>query len=350
MPYLKELSGNQRRQFIDTAQVYDAWRMTDEERRRRFKGSMRWVERNGAHYLLRKMGVHETSLGPRSSETEKTWAAFTTGREENGERLKTLAARLDELARINRAMGLGRVPVIAARILRRCDEKGLLGRQLFVVGTNALFAYEAQAGVRLESSLVASGDIDLLLDTRRHLSFAIAGELKPKGLIGLLQQTDRTFKAPARGYSAVNNDGYFVDLIRAEGKDILRDTSPSALTALPEDMAGVEIFGLNWLINAPKLESVALDERGYPVRMVVIDPRVFALYKAWLSERPGREPIKAVRDKEQAKAAVNIVLDYLRLSFDDPALSVPAVLKEKGVGLIMDTSKTSNRNNEAPAW
>jgi hypothetical protein len=133
---------------------------------------MRWAERNGVDYLLRKARQTERSLGRRSDNTERIYDAFMTGRAANQGRLKGLAARLDELAPLNRAMGLGRVPVIAARILRECDKAELLGEHLIIVGTNALFAYEVAAGVQIQSGLVASGDIDLLYDARRHLSLA----------------------------------------------------------------------------------------------------------------------------------------------------------------------------------
>ena len=167
---LKALSGDQRRQLIDTQQAYEAWRTANEEGNRRFAGSMRWGERNGKEYLLRKIGKTETSLGARSKETEATYEAFLHGRDNNKNRLKSLSARIDELAPVNIAMGLARVPSIAARILRACDERGLLGEQLVVVGTNALYAYEVLAGVHVESGLVASADIDLLYDARRHIS------------------------------------------------------------------------------------------------------------------------------------------------------------------------------------
>ena len=177
-------------------------------------------------------------------------------------------------------MGLDRMPSIAARILRACDAHGLLGEQLIVVGTNAMFAYEALAGVQIESGLVASSDMDLLYDARRHISLAVAG-LAAEGLIGLLKKVDTSF-APLRpkAFRAANRDGYLVDLIRPEAKDVFRDRLPSALSNLSEDLEGVVIFGLSWLINSPKLEAVAIDERGYPVRLVAIDPRAFALHKA----------------------------------------------------------------------
>jgi hypothetical protein len=141
---IMNLSGEQRRQLIDTQQAYDAWRAAKADSNRRFAGSMRWGERNGKEYLLRKIGKTERSLGFRSKETEAAYEAFLRGRSENSDRLAGLSERLDKLAPVNVAMGLGRMPSIGARIVRACDEQGLLGEQLIVVGMNAMFAYEVQ--------------------------------------------------------------------------------------------------------------------------------------------------------------------------------------------------------------
>jgi len=324
-----ELKHDQRRQLIDTQQVYEAWRSARAERDRRFTGSMRWAPRNGTDYLLRKIGSRETSLGRRSSATEAAYEAFNHGRNENRDRLQRLAARLDELAPVNVALGLGRVPEIAARLLRRFDEAGLLGTQLFVVGTNAIFAYEALAGVFVAGGLLATGDIDLLYDARRRMSVALQ-DIRERGLIGLLQQVDQSF-APTRprGFRATNRDGYMVDLIRLEAKDVFRGRLPPSLTNLPDDLEGAAIFGLAWLVNAPKVEAVPLDERGYPLHLVAIDPRVFALHKIWLSKRSDREPLKVQRDIEQARATATIAVRYLRLPFDADALSaLPLELRD----------------------
>lgn len=350
--FFRELSGEQRRQLIDVQQVYGAWRDTNGEKRRRYAGSMRWVDRQGAQYLLRKVGSGETSLGPLSDETQAAYEAFIDGRKANKEKLESLSRRLDAMALVSRAMGLGRIPTIAARIVRRCDEQGLLGQHLFIVGTNALYGYETLAGVQIASGLVASGDIDLLFDARRHLSLAFQKGISESGLIGLLQQVDRSFSLPRpRNFRASNKDGYLVDLIRPEARNVFKDISTTALTNLPEDMEGAAIFGLAWLINAPKVEAVVLDERGYPVRLVVIDPRVFALHKAWVAERPDREPLKALRDREQALAAALIAKRYLRLSFDSPELTaLPASLCEMAPELIEHAEKSDIMSGETPNW
>ncbi len=347
---LKVLSAEQRRQLIDTQQVYEAWRAANEESKRRFSGSMRWGERNGTEYLLRKIGKAETSLGPRSKETDEAHAAFMRGRSDNESRLKGLSAKIDELAPVNVAMGLARVPIIAARILRACDERSLLGEQLVVVGTNALFAYEVLAGVHVDSGLMASGDIDLLYDARRHISLASSG-ISTSGLIGILQQVDESF-APTnpRSFRAANRNGYLVDLIRPEAKDVFRDRLPTALTDLPDDLEGAAIFGLAWLINSPKLVAIPIDEKGYPVRFVVIDPRAFALHKAWVSERKDRDPLKATRDLEQAKAAATIATRYLKKSFEGQDLTaLPKELREIAPKLIEDAD-TPIKPATKPNW
>jgi hypothetical protein len=346
-----DLSGERRRQLIDTQQVYEVWREANQEANRRFGGSMRWVDRNGTEYLLRKTGRSETSLGPRGAETEAAYQAFTKGRKENKSRLQGLSARLDQLAPVNRAMGLGRVPNVAARILRVCDEHSLLGEQLIVVGTNALFAYEVLAGVQVQSDLLATGDIDLLYDARRHISLAVKGDLPASGLIGLLRKADVSFDPlRSRAFRASNRDGYLVDLIRPEAKDVFHDNLPASLTDHLDDLEGAAIFGLGWLVNSPRSEAVAIDERGYPVRMVVVDPRAFALHKAWLSSREDRELLKAKRDLEQAKAAAAIAAQYLRLPFDSKDLeALPGSLRKLAPQLSPTAQEVPERSGK-PNW
>jgi hypothetical protein len=343
-----ELDGVQRRQLIDTQQAFAAWQVAHRDHVHRFAGSMRWVSRNGGDYLLRKIGRTETSLGRRGVETEAAYQAFQSGRDVNSARLKGLSAQIDKLAPINRAMGLGRVPATAARVLRVMDEHGLLGTRLFVVGTNAIYAYEAVAGVQFATALTASGDIDLLLDARRRISLAFQDHRK-RGLIGLLKKADPSFTAEGRSFRAFNKEGYRVDLIRPEPKNVFRSKLPVGISDLAEDLEGAPIFGLDWLINAPKFEAVALDVRGYPVRLVAADPRAFALHKAWISSKPDREPIKAKRDMAQARASAQLATRYLNLRFEEPDLmSLPMVLMDQRDQL--EEEAVGSLPSETPNW
>lgn len=350
-----ELRPDQLRQLVDTTDTFEAWREADFERRRRFAGSMRWADRNGQQYLLRKVGSREKSLGRRSPDMEQSYTSFIAGRERNRDRLSGLASKLDQMAPINRAIGLGRVPRIAARILRYLDERELLGSQLFVVGTNALFAYEARAGVRLSASLMATEDVDLLLDTRQRLSL-LGREVREVGFLGMLRRVDHSFTPRSSlDFRAVNRDGYYVDLIRPEERDIMRSTEPDSLSSLPEELHGSPIKGLDWLVNAPKFEAVAVGEDGYPAPIVCIDPRAFALHKAWIAKDERRDPRKKARDFEQARAAVDIASSRLGLSIsDDDALSsLPAILRESRYDLTgheVSDGEDQTRKSTSPNW
>lgn len=122
---------------------------------------MSWkTSTNGKEYLYKKSGGIWKSLGPRSTETETTFGQFHAGRENSKERVGSLAQRLDELAPVNRAMSLGRVPQLTARIIRALDKLGLIGTAIDIVGTNALFVYERLAGVHVTSGLLSTQDVD----------------------------------------------------------------------------------------------------------------------------------------------------------------------------------------------
>src|SRR5262245_60063439 len=172
-----ELSNEQRRQLIDAKQAFNAWRDADREFRHSYRGSMRWKKVSGIEYLYRTYGAVKKSLGARSPDTERIKDDYMEQRGRLRQRATRLKSRLEEMDQINRAHMLGRVPDTAARVLRKLDEEGLLGKQLFVVGTHSLFAYESRSGVLFESGLTATTDVDLLWDVRRKLSLAVAAEV-----------------------------------------------------------------------------------------------------------------------------------------------------------------------------
>lgn len=277
---------------------------------------MVWQESKGTEYLARsyydKAGIRrQTSLGPRSPQTEGVKRDFETGREAANAQFKEIDAALTRQGAVNRALGLGRVPLTGARIIRSLDDVGLLGAGVRVIGTNAIYAYEAAAGVMVDPGITTTGDIDLLFDSRRELRFVVSDDVNERSLIKVLRQLDKTFERTANLYRAQNSQGYLVDLIKPLrnppwGKDALQigDNSPG-------DLAAAEIEGLVWLENAPAFESVVIDERGMPLRIVTADPRIWAIHKHWLAKRPDRNPLKRRRDAEQAVAVAGLVRDYL---------------------------------------
>lgn len=323
-----ELSEEQRRRFIDAVQVFDAWRAAESELRHSYRGSMRWRKIKGKEYLYRIFGNVERSLGPRSEETERIKEDYTGQSTRLKRRVTTLDRRLAGMAAMNRAAGLGRMPQIASRILRKLDAEGLLGKQLFVIGTHALYAYEAAAGVTFETGLTATGDIDLLWDTRRKLSLALV-DVREQGVLGLLKRVDTSFSAKPNSFRATNEDGFYVDLIRPLEKDEAHKAI-GKLGDTDDDLEAAAIIGLQWLINAPKFERVVMGTDGRPLWMSCIDPRAFALHQYWISKRGDRDAVKRSRDAEQARAVASVASKYLALDFQAKALSALPIELVKG--------------------
>lgn len=312
--HFQELNGDQRREAVNTRQRYAAYREAD-ERNNGYRGSMGWKKIQGRDYLIRsyygKSGIRrQTSLGPRSERTEAIKLEYDRGRAEAQERRKSLQAVIARQSAVNRALGLGRVPLAGAKILRALDEAGMLGMGIRILGTNAIYAYEALAGVRIDPGLTATDDIDLLFDARRRLSFMASEDLSQPSLLRLLQKTDPGFRRSSRKFQAANREGYIVDLIKP-----LRDppwlNEKARISRDAEDLLAAEIEGLAWHESAPSFEAVAIDERGEPCRIVTTDPRVWVAHKFWLSKRKDREATKRRNDAAQAQAVGQLVIRYM---------------------------------------
>lgn len=343
------LSGEKARQIIDTEQVYLAWKAASRELAARYAGSMAFKNVGKHQYLYRKTHKAWKSLGPRNGETEKAFETFHVGRRGLQDTVASLTARLNDLAAINRAMGLGRVPLIAARILRAVDSASLMGSALDIAGTHCLFAYERMAGVHIDSQLIATGDIDLLFDGRTSLRL-LARNIPPDGWMDLLKSVDQSFRLLSRGsYRAVNKDGFFVDLITPQSADPIKPVGSAPIKEA--DLTPVEIDGLKWLVNSPKKEVTVLDARGFPLMMSVPDPRSFALHKMWVSEREDRDPLKQGRDRDQAFLVAELIAAHLpHLSFEDPALhALPLELRRQAAILTAGTSRDAPPALE-PDW
>ena len=202
------------------------------------------------------------------------------------------------------------MPFIGARIVRAIDDAGLLGNGIRIVGTNAIYAYEAAAGVMVDPGITATLDVDLLMDARRSLRMTAEPDISDRTLIGILRRIDRSFERSPQPFRALNKDGYLVDLIKPQ-RQVPWLPERERLGEAVDELTAAPIEGLAWLESAPAFEVVAIDEKGGPVRIVAIDPRVFAAHKIWLSNRIDRDPVKRRRDEAQARAVAQLVTRYL---------------------------------------
>jgi hypothetical protein len=216
---MTELTPDQARQYIDAVATFEA--LEDARREARStEGGMYWhagpPSNPEARYLVRtsRTGA-ERSLGPRSPETEQTFESFTRRKKENDEQVKALQGRHDQDRRLNRALRVGRVEPLVVKLLNRLADTQL-AEHFRIVGTHALYAYEAAAGVRLDAEVLSTRDIDLLWDTQKRVTFATKLARVDSSMLGVLRKVDPSFRLRSRQlYTAVNKDGFEVDIMKA---------------------------------------------------------------------------------------------------------------------------------------
>jgi len=306
-----EMSDNQRRIFIDTAQLYEAF-MAAYHKSRAYRGGMHWKKSKGREYLFRSYDRYGygKSLGPRSPETETILKEFRKHKQQVKERLENLKIRMKEQARFCKAVVIQRVPKVAAATLRLLDQQKLFDRNVLIVGTNALYAYEAAAGAYVDTSITATGDLDILRDVRSRLTLVADSDIDQTGLLDILRKADKSFELSGpHSYRAINRDGYMVDLIKSEPKQMLKQERTQMGGS--GDLRAAGIKNLHWLISSPKIHQVVIGEDGFPAAMSVPDPRAFSLHKLWLSKQVNRQAVKKQRDHDQAAAVASLIVKYL---------------------------------------
>lgn len=307
--YFSDLTDNQLRVSLDLRQTYEGYR-TACQNGRQYAGGMTWKTVGGHEYLIKVLNRRGAtkSFGPRSPETEALYADFVAGKKRSLARQRGMATTLQQMSGMARVVGIGRVPNLVAKILRRLAEFGLLGKNIMVIGTNALYGYEALAGVMFDVGLLATTDVDLLWDARSTLKLALLDpDVREEGVLAILKKVDKSFDRTVAGsFRAINNDAFYVDLVKQMPNPPWKHGEPERLAE--KDLRPGELPNIKWLLSSEKFSSVVLDQNGEPAPMVTPDPRAFAVYKRWLSEQPDREFDKKRRDLQQANAVADLIL------------------------------------------
>jgi len=337
---IEPYSARQAKEISNTEQKFAQLREI-EQKARSFKGTMTYRKTKGHNYLVRWFYDEERKensarrtakvMGRKSPEMDQLLDYFQKGRKAARMRAKNLRRDLDAQARINREVGIGRVPELSAKILRAFERSGIGANRMKVVGTHALYVYEMLAGVILHEDITGTEDIDLLLDAREELKFLIDDGPDDERLISVLRTADRSFERTNRPYRAVNRDGFLVDFIKPEGKVPWQD---DVLVTKIEDMQPSPIQGLSWLVNAKSVQVTVIDQKGQPLRMSAPDPRAFAIHKLWLTTRPTRDPIKKGRDLLQAAILASMLYHHLPEQFPwkkSELRSIPSEIVDLGL-------------------
>lgn len=310
---MRERPADATRQYIDAVATFEAYEDALAEAAK-VRGGMYWhkgpVSAPDDAYLVRTSASgSEKSLGRRSPETEAMYASFRQRKEMAAERRDGLKASLLKQKRMNRALRVGRVAPIIVDILNRLAATRL-GEHFRVVGTHALYAYESAAGMTFEDDAVATRDIDLLWDVRKRVAFATALSKVDVSMLGVLQKVDPTFRIrDSQKYTAVNKDGFEVDIIRrVQAGD---DPHPIRLSDEDDDFWVAQAPRAQELLDSAQFSAVIVATNGAMARMNTLEPMAFVRFKQWMSALPERDPLKRRRDALQARAVEDVVQEYL---------------------------------------
>lgn len=303
-----ELTPAQTRQYIDAEATLRALRDT-QKAALEVRGSMFWREINGQHYLVRVASRgSQTSLGRHTDELEVIYQRFMERKANVEQRLTRLKAALTQHQRSNRALRLGRAPRVLIDTLNRLEQAGL-GTHFCVVGTHALYAYESACGVRVQDDATATQDIDLLLDTRKYLSFVTTMDRLDTSLLSVFKKVDKTFELrDAQRYTAVNADGFEIDVVRRAAKE--GDPHPLRVSKYEDDFWAAQISTGSNLLDGGHFEQAVVATSGHMAMVRVPMPASFVKAKQKLSTIRSRDPLKARKDALQAEIVSQLMQDY----------------------------------------
>lgn len=306
-----ELSEAQTRQFIDAE---SAWRALADARlaAAEVRGSMMWRTQSGRRYLVRVAATGgQTSLGPASPENEQIYERFMARKETVQARQRQLLEVVQQHVRLNRALRLGRVPNVVVDTLNALANAGLQDHFL-TVGTHALYAYETACGVRVQTEATATQDIDLLLDTRKHLRFASTLRRLDTSLLGIFQKVDKTFALrDDQKYTAVNASGFEIDVIRrAAQTGAGTDPHPLRVSAYEDDFWAVQVASGQALLDGARFSQMVVATNGRMATLHAPSPESFVRIKTALSQQRDRDPLKSRKDGLQARVVKQLLDEH----------------------------------------
>jgi hypothetical protein len=284
------------RLLVNLAQHYDAWM---EASRVLFPGRLQWKTSAKKDYLYRihHSGGSATSLGPRSERAERLYAEYQSAKESR----EAIAAQLKIDTALFRALRLPRLPAFAGDVLRELDVRRLLGTSYLVVGTNAMSAYALEAAEVLPAGMETTDDFDL---TWTEPVLGKKEKQPPNTLLAALKHVDPTFTINSeRQFQVRNARGQEVELLLAE--------SLSHHWGNDQKIRPVALMEQSWLLNGRPISHVVSDMSENPARIVAPDPRWFGLHKLWLSQKPGRNPLKVSKDDRQGMLVLDLVVDHM---------------------------------------
>ena len=312
-----QYNNDQRKAYSNAELTYRTYLELFHRYNKSFRYKMGWNTANNKEYLYRE--CYDTkkriSLGRRSEETELIIKKFKEQKLELKESLKKYKELLKKHSKISRFEKISRVPNVLVNLLRAINEYGL-DDKIIVIGTNALYSYEARCGVFMEDEHLATYDIDIFNKRETKISVALKNKLPQKTLKAILQDTDKSFsKSKDTPYRFFNNDGVVVEIITPiPSKETTQDEFSGVLN--------LEINGIKWLRSSELYKVMVIGENGVCANMTTIKPLEYAVYKYWLGKHERKDYIKRERDMSQSVLITTLIEEYM------PTIEIAEAVKE----------------------
>jgi hypothetical protein len=301
---IKPFTAEQDRVRANLASYYERW-LEIARVGAQMETRLSWKTINGARYLYEIVDRNGNgkSLGRESDALQAHYADYQLQRNANKADAVALDEIMNENTRLYAALNLPMIDATAANICRLADVAGMMGTQLLVVGTNAMVAYELEAGARAFLGFDATADCDLAFNGE-VTTFIAGGRPIDRTLMSLLKEIDSTYTVNTeRSFQARNRQAYEVELLAA----------PSVMARLPrgELVPVSDMIEQEWLLNGQPVTQTLCGLNRLATRIVCPDPRWMALHKAWLADKPGRRRDKSPKDREQARRLFALIIERL---------------------------------------
>ena len=281
---LRAFNDEQSRTIVNLEQRYEVW-MDARQALDKLPYDLRRKTVNGREYLYE---IYDRGGNGKSLEQKQDLKHRISASEE----------RLSESCAMYRALRLPMLSSEAGAILREADMRSLLGRDLLIVGTNAIPAYQLEANAWIADIPDETEDFDM----------AWTSTEKPddheKPVWSMLKAVDKTYTINTeRRFQARNAKAYEVELLVAPSRaELLGRLDVPKPIPLPEQ---------EWLLLGRPISRVAVCRDGSPARLYVPDPRYFALHKLWMSKQEKRNPNKRSKDARQGKLLLDTVSEAM---------------------------------------
>lgn len=249
--------------------------------------------------LLKDLGIRDAKL-----------ERIATGHAEK--KVATLQARdhwaqeRERMQKLNVAHQVGRLLVTPVKVLDVLWRRGIMNYYT-VIGTYAMYAYEAAAGVVFDEPTMATNDVDLFYTASKQMKFA---EVVPghQSMVEVLREADPTFdRNEEQKESAMNSQGFSIDFLRREEAE--KFTEAFSISGAEGDIYPVKAKRSTRFLGSPPFEQVVIAVDGSMTLIRTIDPKTFMEFKEWMSGQQDREALKRNRDKLQALAVKQLLAE-----------------------------------------